>query len=165
MRDQVAKRKLFEKAFEQASGNDPIKAGKEFFGAVNEQGVFEEEKDEIAKKIKNLGSKFGIKNLKQSEESPTNNVLEEVSIGNVEKNNNNKVQNPLDLTVNLDKVGIKKNFNIGENFEGGLKVDQTFGGDTEYGLEGSGFIFPGVRLNVDLTNKDQLMNMGFNRKF
>ena len=164
MRDEVAKRKLFEKAFEQASGNDPIKAGKEFFGAVNDQGVFEEEKDEIAKKIKNLGSKFGIKNLKQSEESPIS-VLEEVSIGNVEKNNNKKVENPLDLQVNLDKVGIKKNFNIGENFEGGLKVDQTFGGDTVYGLEGSGFIFPGVRLNVDLTNKDQLMNMGFNRTF
>ena len=156
------KQKLFAKAFEEASGQSALKAGSAFFNAANDQGVFEEEKDEIAKRMKNLGAKFGLKNLKQNNEKPVgSSVLEEVSVGDVDGDKN---KNPLDIDLTLDQVGLKKNFDIG-NFQVGANVNQPFEGDTEFGVSGSGEIIPGVNLNVNLTNKNQNMGMNFNKRF
>ena len=156
-----AKQKLFAKAFAEASGKDAMKAGSAFFDAANDQGVFQEQKDEIAKRIQNLGAKFGLKNLKQ----PSSSVLDEVSIGDVNKDKDkNKNVNPLDSDVSLDKVGIKKNFNIGD-FTLGANVNQPFEGDTEFGITGSGEILPNVNLNLNLTNKNQNAMMNFNKRF
>ena len=159
-----ARQKLFAKAFQEASGRNAMQAGGALFNAVNDQGVFDNEKDEIAKRLRNLGTKFGLKNLKQSEEPPTNNVLEEVSIGNVEEDSNKNV-NPLDIDLTLDNVGLTKNFNVNDKFTLGAKVNQPFNGDTEFGITGSGEIFPNVNLNVDLNNKNQNAMMNFNRTF
>ena len=159
-----ARQKLFAKAFEEASGRNPLKAGGALFDAVNDQGVFDNEKDEIAKRLQNLGDKFGLKNLRQNNEKPAgNNVLEEVSIGNV-NGNKDKNENPLDIDLTLDNVGLTKNFDVG-NFQVGANVNQPFEGDTEFGVSGSGQIFPGVNLNVNLTNKNQNMGMNFNKRF
>ena len=156
------RQKLFAKAFEEASGKSALTAGSALFNAANEQGVFDEEKDEIAKRMKSLGAKFGLKNLKQNNEKPAgSSVLEEVSVGDVREDKNN---NPLDIDLSLDQVGLKKNFDIG-NFQVGANVNQPFEGDTEFGVSGSGQIFPGVNLNVNLTNKNQNMGMNFNKRF
>ena len=159
-----ARQKLFAKSIEEASGRNALKAGGALFDAVNDQGVFDNEKDEIAKRLKNLGNKFGLKNLRQNNENPAgNNVLEEVSIGNV-NGNKDKNENPLDIDLTLDNVGLTKNFDVG-NFQVGANVNQPFEGDTEFGVSGSGQIFPGVNLNLNLTNKNQNMGMNFNKRF
>ena len=155
-----AKQKLFAKAFAEASGKDAMKAGSAFFDAANDQGVFQEQKDEIAKRIQNLGAKFGLKNLKQ----PSSSVLDEVSIGDVNKDKNKNV-NPLDIDLTLDNVGLTKNFNVNDQFTLGANVNQPFEGDTEFGVSGSGQIFPGVRLNLNLTNKDQSGMLNFDKRF
>ena len=154
-----AKQKLFAKAFAEASGKDAMKAGSAFFDAANDQGVFQEQKDEIAKRIQNLGAKFGLKNLKQ----PSSSVLDEVSIGDVNKDKNKNV-NPLDIDLTLDNVGLTKNFNITDDFTLGANINQPFEGETEFGITGSGEIFPNVNLNVDLNNKNQLIESRFNKR-
>ena len=45
-----ARQKLFAKAFEEASGRNALQAGGALFNAVDDQGVFDNEKDEIAKR-------------------------------------------------------------------------------------------------------------------
>ena len=156
-----AKQKLFAKAFAEASGKDAMKAGSAFFDAANDQGVFQEQKDEIAKRIQNLGAKFGLKNLKQ----PSSSVLDEVSIGDVNKDKNKNV-NPLDIDLTLDNVGLTKNFNITDDFTLGANINQPLNeGNTEFGVSGSGQIFPGVRLNLNLTNKDQSGMLNFDKRF
>ena len=45
-----ARQKLFAKAFQEASGRNAMQAGGALFNAVNDQGVFDNEKDEIAKR-------------------------------------------------------------------------------------------------------------------
>ena len=76
------RQKLFAKAFEEASGRNALQAGGALFNAIDDQGVFDNEKDEIAKRLKNLGANFGLKNLKQNNEKPSgSSVLEEVSVG------------------------------------------------------------------------------------
>ena len=160
-----ARQKLFARAFEEASGQGALKAGSALFNAANEQGVFDEEKDEVAKRLKNLGAKFGLKNLKQNNEKPAgSSVLEEVSVGDVNEDKNKKNNNPLDIDLTLDQVGLKKNFDIGD-FTFGANVNQPFEGDTEFGVSGSGEIIPGVNLNLNLTNKNQNMGMNFNKRF
>jgi len=160
-----ARQKLFAKAFEEASGQGAFTAGSTLLNAANEQGVFDKEKDEVAKRLKNLGAKFGLKNLKQNNEKPAgNSVLEEVSVGDVNKDKNNKNNNPLDIDLTLDQVGLKKNFDIG-NFQLGANINQPFEGDTEFGVSGSGEIIPGVNLNLNLTNKNQNAMMNFNKQF
>ena len=168
-----AREKLFKKAFEEASGGDPYKAGTQLYNAASNLGVFDEEKSQIAKRLQKLGSKFGLKNLKQSSDSfetnekPSNDssVLEEISIGNEDINKkNNKKENPLNIDLTLDNVGIQKNVNLGD-FTLGAKVNQPFDGDTEFGITGSGEIFPNVNLNVDLNNKNQLIESRFNKRF
>ena len=159
------RQKLFAKAFEQASGQDALTAGSALFNAANEQGVFDEEKDEVAKRLKNLGAKFGLKNLKQNNEKPAgSSVLDEVSIGNGIKDKKENV-NPLDIDLTLDNVGLTKNFKITDDFTLGANVNQPFEGDTEFGVSGSGEIIPGVNLNLNLTNKNQNMGMNFNKRF
>ena len=151
-----ARQKLFAKAFEEASGRGALTAGSALFNAANEQGVFDEEKDEVAKRLKNL---------KQNNKKPAgSSVLEEVSVGDVNEDKNKKTNNPLDIDLSLDQVGLSKNFGIG-NFQVGANVNQPFEGDTEFGVSGSGQIFPGVNLNVNLTNKNQNMGMNFNKRF
>ena len=168
-----AKEKLFKKAFEEASGGDAYKAGTQLYNAASDLGVFNDEKDQIAKRLKNLGNKFGLKNLKQESDSVETNekpgssgsVLEEISIGNVDKNKkNNKKENPLNIDLTLDKVGVQKNINLGD-FTLGANVTQPFDGETEFGITGSGEIFPNVNLNVDLNNKNQLIESRFNKRF
>ena len=160
-----ARQKLFAKAFEEASGRNALQAGGALFNAVDDQGVFDNEKDEIAKRLKDLGSKFGLKNLKQQDDKPpSSSVLDEVSIGNVNKDKNKNV-NPLDIDLTLDNVGLTKNFNVNDQFTLGANVNQPFEGDTEFGVSGSGQIFPGVNLNLNLTNKNQNMGMNFNKRF
>ena len=160
-----ARQKLFAKAFEEASGQGALTAGSALFNAANEQGVFDEEKDEVAKRLKNLGAKFGLKNLKQNNEKPAgSSVLEDVSVGNVDEDKNKKTNNPLDIDLSMDQVGLSKNFDIG-NFQVGANVNQPFEGDTEFGVSGSGEIIPGVNLNLNLTNKNQNMGMNFNKRF
>ena len=158
--EKSAREKLFAKAFAEASGKDAMKAGSAFFDAANDQGVFQEQKDEIAKRIQNLGAKFGLKNLKQ----PSSSVLDEVSIGDVNKDKNKNV-NPLDIDLTLDNVGLTKNFNITDDFTLGANINQTFNGDTEFGITGSGEIAPNVNLNLNLTNKNQNAMMNFNKRF
>jgi len=159
------RQKLFAKAFEQASGQDAVTAGSALFNAANEQGVFDEEKDEVAKRLKNLGTKFGLKNLKQNNEKPSgSSVLDEVSIGDENKDNNKNV-NPLDIDLSLDNVGLTKNFNITDDFTLGANINQPFEGDTEFGITGSGQIAPNVNLNLNLTNKNQNAMMNFNKRF
>ena len=159
-----AREKLFSKAFEAASGKDAVSAGSALFNAANDQGVFDEQKDEIAKRMQKLGAKFGLKNLKQNNENSSgSSVLDEVSVGDV-NGDKNKNKNPLDIDLTLDQVGLKKNFNVGD-FTLGANVNQPFEGDTEFGVSGSGTLFPGVNLNVNLTNKDQNMGMNFNKRF
>ena len=158
------RQKLFAKAFQEASGENAFKAGSALLNAANEQGVFDEEKDEINKRMQKLGAKFGLRNLKQNNETESgNSVLDEVSTGNV-NNTKNKQVNPLDIDLTLDQVGLKKNFNVGD-FTFGANVNQPFEGDTEFGVSGSGEIIPGVNLNVNLTNKDQNIGMNFNKRF
>ena len=160
-----ARQKLFAKAFEEASGRNALQAGGTLFNAVDDQGVFDNEKDEIAKRLKDLGSKFGLKNLKQQDDKPpSSSVLDEVSIGNVNKDKNKNV-NPLDIDLTLDNVGLTKNFNITDDFTLGANVNQPFEGETEFGITGSGEIIPNVRLNLNLTNKNQNMGMNFNKRF
>lgn len=162
--EETVKQKLFAKAFEKASGRDVLGAGAALIGAANDQGVFDEEKDEVAKKLMNLGSKFGIKNLKQNnEKSSGSSVLEEVSVGNV-NGNKDKNENPLDIDLTLNNIGLKKNFDVG-NFQVGANVNQPFEGDTEFGVSGEGEIFPGVNLNLNLTNKNQSGMLNFDKKF
>ena len=157
--------KLFARAFKEASGQGALKAGSALFNAANEQGVFDEEKDEVAKRLKNLGARFGLKNLKQNNEKPAgSSVLDEVSIGDENKDKNKNV-NPLDIDLSLDNVGLTKNFNVNDQFTLGANVNQPFEGDTEFGVSGSGQIFPGVNLNLNLTNKNQNMGMNFNKRF
>jgi len=159
------RQKLFAKAFQEASGRDALTAGSALFNAANEQGVFDKEKDEVAKRLQNLGAKFGLKNLKQKNEKPAgSSVLEEVSVGDVNEDKNNKNNNPLDIDLTLDQVGLKKNFDIG-NFQLGANINQPFEGDTEFGVSGSGEIIPGVNLNLNLTNKNQNAMMNFNKQF
>ena len=159
------RQKLFAKSFEQASGQDAVTAGSALFNAANEQGVFDEEKDEVAKRLKNLGTKFGLKNLKQNNEKPSgSSVLDEVSIGDENKDNNKNV-NPLDIDLSLDNVGLTKNFNITDDFTLGANINQPFEGDTEFGITGSGQIAPNVNLNLNLTNKNQNAMMNFNKRF
>ena len=155
-----AKQKLFAKAFAEASGKDAMKAGSAFFDAANDQGVFQEQKDEIAKRIQILGAKFGLKNLKQ----PSSSVLDEVSIGDVNKDKNKNV-NPLDIDLTLDNVGLTKNFNITDDFTLGANINQPFEGETEFGITGEGEIIPNVRLNLNLTNKDQSGMLNFDKRF
>ena len=160
--EKSAREKLFARAFEEASGKDAITAGAALLNAANNQGVFDEEKDELTRRFKNLGSKFGLKNLQQNKKTPADsNVLGDVSVGDV---NDKKNKNPLDIDLSLDQVGLKKDFDIG-NFQVGANVNQPFEGDTEFGVSGSGQIFPGVNLNVNLTNKNQNMGMNFNKRF
>ena len=160
-----ARQKLFARAFEEASGQGALKAGSALFNAANEQGVFDEEKDEVAKRLQNLGAKFGLKNLKQNNTKPAgSSVLEEISVGDVNEDKNKKNNNPLDIDLTLDQVGLKKNFDIGD-FTFGANVNQPFEGDTEFGVSGSGEIIPGVNLNLNLTNKNQNMGMNFNKRF
>ena len=162
--EESVKQKLFAKAFEEASGRNVLQAGGALFDAANDQGVFDNEKDGIAKRLKDLGSKFGLKNLKQEKKNQTNNgALQEVSVGNV-NGNKDKNENPLDIDLTLDNVGLTKNFDVG-NFQVGANVNQPFEGDTEFGVSGSGQIFPGVNLNLNLTNKNQNMGMNFNKRF
>ena len=162
--EKSAREKLFARAFEEASGQGALTAGSALFNAANEQGVFDEEKDEIARRMKSLGAKFGLKNLKQNNEKPAgSSVLEEVSVGDV-NGDKNKNKNPLDIDLTLDQVGLKKNFDIG-NFQVGANVNQPFEGDTEFGVSGSGEIIPGVNLNLNLTNKNQNAMMNFNKQF
>jgi len=159
-----ARQKLFAKAFEEASGRGALKAGTTLFNAANEQGVFDEEKDEVAKRLQNLGAKFGLKNLKQNNENSSgSSVLDEVSVGDV-NGDKNKNKNPLDIDLTLDQVGLKKNFNVGD-FTLGANINQPFEGDTEFGVSGSGEIIPGVNLNLNLTNKNQNAMMNFNKRF
>ena len=155
-----AKQKLFAKAFAEASGKDAMKAGSAFFDAANDQGVFQEQKDEIAKRIQNLGAKFGLKNLKQ----PSSSVLDEVSIGDVNKDKNKNV-NPLDIDLTLDNVGLTKNFNITDDFTLGANVNQPFEGETEFGITGEGEIIPNVNLKLNLTNKNQSGLLNFDKRF
>ena len=155
-----AKQKLFAKAFAEASGKDAMKAGSAFFDAANDQGVFQEQKDEIAKRIQNLGAKFGLKNLKQ----PSSSVLEEVSIGDVNKDKNKNV-NPLDIDLTLDNVGLTKNFNITDDFTLGANINQPFEGETEFGITGEGEIIPNVNLKLNLTNKNQSGLLNFDKRF
>ena len=155
-----AKQKLFAKAFAEASGKDAMKAGSAFFDAANDQGVFQEQKDEIAKRIQNLGAKFGLKNLKQ----PSSSVLDEVSIGDVNKDKNKNV-NPLDIDLTLDNVGLTKNFNITDDFTLGANINQPFEGETEFGITGSGEIIPNVNLKLNLTNKNQSGLLNFDKRF
>ena len=155
-----AKQKLFAKAFAEASGKDAMKAGSAFFDAANDQGVFQEQKDEIAKRIQNLGAKFGLKNLKQ----PSSSVLDEVSIGNVNKDKNKNV-NPLDIDLTLDNVGLTKNFNITDDFTLGANINQPFEGETEFGITGEGEIIPNVNLKLNLTNKNQSGMLNFDKRF
>ena len=158
------RQKLFAKAFQEASGENAFKAGSALLNAANEQGVFDEEKDEINKRMQKLGAKFGLRNLKQNNETESgNSVLDEVSTGNV-NNTKNKQVNPLDIDLTLDQVGLKKNFNVGD-FTFGANVNQPFEGDTEFGVSGSGEIIPGVNLNLNLTNKNQNAMMNFNKRF
>jgi len=160
-----ARQKLFARAFEEASGKGALTAGSALFNAANEQGVFDEEKDEVAKRLQNLGAKFGLKNLKQNNTKPAgSSVLEEISVGDVNEDKNKKNNNPLDIDLTLDQVGLKKNFDIGD-FTFGANVNQPFEGDTEFGVTGSGEIIPGVNLNLNLTNKNQNMGMNFNKRF
>ena len=154
------KRKLFAKAFAEASGKDAMKAGSAFFDAANDQGVFQEQKDEIAKRIQNLGAKFGLKNLKQ----PSRSVLDEVSIGDVNKDKNKNV-NPLDIDLTLDNVGLTKNFNITDDFTLGANINQPFEGETEFGITGEGEIIPNVNLKLNLTNKNQSGLLNFDKRF
>ena len=154
------KRKLFAKAFEEASGKDAMKAGSAFFDAANDQGVFQEQKDEIATRIQNLGAKFGLKNLKQ----PSSSVLDEVSIGDVNKDKNKNV-NPLDIDLTLDNVGLTKNFNITDDFTLGANINQPFEGETEFGITGEGEIIPNVNLKLNLTNKNQSGLLNFDKRF
>ena len=159
------RQKLFARAFEEASGKGALTAGSALFNAANEQGVFDEEKDEVAKRLKNLGAKFGLKNLKQNNEKPSgSSVLDEVSIGDENKDNNKNV-NPLDIDLSLDNVGLTKNFNITDDFTLGANINQPFEGDTEFGITGSGQIAPNVNLNLNLTNKNQNAMMNFNKRF
>tara|TARA_R100001079_G_C4359695_1_gene114505 strand:+ start:89 stop:583 length:495 start_codon:yes stop_codon:yes gene_type:complete len=159
------RQKLFARAFEEASGKGALTAGSALFNAANEQGVFDEEKDEVAKRLKNLGTKFGLKNLKQNNEKPSgSSVLDEVSIGDENKDNNKNV-NPLDIDLSLDNVGLTKNFNITDDFTLGANINQPFEGDTEFGITGSGQIAPNVNLNLNLTNKNQNAMMNFNKRF
>ena len=155
-----AKQKLFAKAFAEASGKDAMKAGSAFFDAANDQGVFEEQKDEIAKRIQNLGAKFGLKNLKQ----PSSSVLDKVSIGDV-NNDKNKNVNPLDIDLTLDNVGLTKNFNITDDFTLGANINQPFEGETEFGITGEGEIIPNVNLKLNLTNKNQSGLLNFDKRF
>ena len=155
-----AKQKLFAKAFAEASGKDAMKAGSAFFDAANDQGVFQEQKDEIAKRIQNLGAKFGLKNLKQ----PSSSVLDEVSIGDVNKDKNKNV-NPLDIDLSLDNVGLTKNFNITDDFTLGANINQPFEGETEFGITGEGEIIPNVNLKLNLTNKNQSGLLNFDKRF
>ena len=155
-----AKQKLFAKAFAEASGKDAMKAGSAFFDAANDQGVFQEQKDEIAKRIQNLGAKFGLKNLKQ----PSSSVLDEVSIGDVNKDKNKNV-NPLDIDLTLDNVGLTKNFNITDDFTLGANINQPFEGETEFGITGEGEIIPNVNLKLNLTNKNQSGLLNFDKRF
>ena len=157
-----AKQKLFAKAFAEASGKDAMKAGSAFFDAANDQGVFQEQKDEIAKRIQNLGAKFGLKNLKQ----PSSSVLDEVSIGDVDKDKDkNKNVNPLDIDLTLDNVGLTKNFNITDDFTLGANINQPFEGETEFGITGEGEIIPNVNLKLNLTNKNQSGLLNFDKRF
>ena len=162
--DTAVKRKLFAKAFEEASGKTAIQAGQTLFEAGNQLGVFDEEKENLKEKFKNLGSKFGLQNLKQKEEKQNSDgLLQDISIGNVDENK--KPENPLDIDVSLDKVGIKKNFNIGD-FTLGANVNQSLNEwGTEYGISGSGQIIPGINLNLNLSNKNQTMGMNFDKRF
>ena len=155
-----AKQKLFAKAFAEASGKDAMKAGSAFFDAANDQGVFQEQKDEIAKRMQNLGAKFGLKNLKQ----PSSSVLDEVSIGDVNKDKNKNV-NPLDIDLTLDNVGLTKNFNITDDFTLGANINQPFEGETEFGITGEGEIIPNVNLKLNLTNKNQSGLLNFDKRF
>ena len=155
-----AKQKLFAKAFAEASGKDAMKAGSAFFDAANDQGVFQEQKDEIAKRIQNLGAKFGLKNLKQ----PSSSVLDEVSSGDVNKDKNKNV-NPLDIDLTLDNVGLTKNFNITDDFTLGANINQPFEGETEFGITGEGEIIPNVNLKLNLTNKNQSGLLNFDKRF
>tara|TARA_R100001509_G_scaffold998_1_gene997 strand:- start:207 stop:701 length:495 start_codon:yes stop_codon:yes gene_type:complete len=160
-----ARQKLFARAFEEASGKDAITAGSALLNAANQQGVFDEEKDEVAKRLKNLGAKFGLKNLKQNNEKTAgSSVLEDVSVGNVNEDKNKKTNNPLDIDLSMDQVGLSKNFDIG-NFQVGANINQPFEGDTEFGVTGSGEIIPGVNLNLNLSNKNQNAMMNFNKRF
>ena len=159
------RQKLFARAFEEASGQGAFKAGSALFNAANEQGVFDEEKDEVAKRLKNLGAKFGLKNLKQNNENSSgSSVLNEVSVGDVNGDKNNN-KNPLDIDLTLDQVGLTKNFKVNDNFTLGANVNQPFEGSTEFGVSGSGEIIPGVNLNLNLTNKNQNAMMNFNKRF
>ena len=161
-----AKQKLFAKAFAEASGKDAMKAGSAFFDAANDQGVFQEQKDEIAKRIQNLGAKFGLKNLKQQDENPAgSSVLDEVSIGNVNKDKKNQNVNPLDIDLTLDNVGLTKNFNITDDFTLGANINQPFEGETEFGITGEGEIIPNVNLKLNLTNKNQSGLLNFDKRF
>ena len=155
-----AKQKLFAKAFAEASGKDAMKAGSAFFDAANDQGVFQEQKDEIAKRMQNLGAKFGLKNLKQ----PSSSVLDEVSIGDVNKDKNKNV-NPLDIDLTLDNVVLTKNFNITDDFTLGANINQPFEGETEFGITGEGEIIPNVNLKLNLTNKNQSGLLNFDKRF
>ena len=155
-----AKQKLFAKAFAEASGKDAMKAGSAYFDAANDQGVFQEQKDEIAKRIQNLGAKFGLKNLKQ----PSSSVLDEVIIGDVNKDKNKNV-NPLDIDLTLDNVGLTKNFNITDDFTLGANINQPFEGETEFGITGEGEIIPNVNLKLNLTNKNQSGLLNFDKRF
>ena len=159
------RQKLFARAFEEASGKDAMTAGSALFNAANEQGVFDEQKDEVAKRLRNLGAKFGLKNLKQNNENSSgSSVLDEVSIGDENKDKNKNV-NPYDIDLTLDNVGLTKNFNITDDFTLGANINQPFDGDTEFGITGSGKILPGVNLNLNLTNKNQNAMMNFNKQF
>ena len=68
--EKSAREKLFARAFEEASGKDAVTAGAALLNAANNQGVFDEEKDELTRRFKNLGSKFGLKNLQQNNKTP-----------------------------------------------------------------------------------------------
>ena len=160
-----ARQKLFAKAFEEASGRNALQAGGALFNAVDDQGVFDNEKDEIAKRLKDLGSKFGLKNLKQQDDKPpSSSVLDEVSIGDVNKDKNKNV-NPLDIDLTLDNVGLTKNFNITDDFTLGANINQPFEGETEFGITGEGEIIPNVNLKLNLTNKNQSGLLNFDKRF
>ena len=160
-----ARQKLFAKAFEEASGRNALQAGGTLFNAVDDQGVFDNEKDEIAKRLKDLGSKFGLKNLKQQDDKPpSSSVLDEVSIGDVNKDKNKNV-NPLDIDLTLDNVGLTKNFNITDDFTLGANINQPFEGETEFGITGEGEIIPNVNLKLNLTNKNQSGLLNFDKRF
>ena len=162
--DTAVKRKLFAKAFEEASGKTAIQAGQTLFEAGNQLGVFDEEKENLKEKFKNLGSKFGLQNLKQKEEKQNSDgLLQDISIGNVDENK--KPENPLDIDLTLDNVGLTKNFNITDDFTLGANINQPFEGETEFGITGEGEIIPNVNLKLNLTNKNQSGLLNFDKRF